>query len=146
MDEYGVMDQLNYELSFSEEIEKIKESWAGICEIEVLGARHLQIDQLMIKDFIEDAISEAIANSVRHGLADKIRIQFTKTGDEGFEIQIKDNGVGPISNKPGMGSEIFDLLSKDSWRLVPNVGEKGSTLILPVKNVYQLLSSDKVGN
>ena len=145
-DEYGVMDQLNYELSFSEEIEKIKESWSGICEIEVLGARHLQIDQLMIKDFIEDAISEAIANSVRHGLADKIRIQFTKTGDEGFEIQIKDNGVGPISNKPGMGSEIFDLLSKDSWRLVPNVGEKGSTLILPVKNVYQLLSSDKVGN
>lgn len=146
VDEYGVMDQLNYESSFSEEIEKIKESWAGICEIEVLGYRHLKIDQLIIKDFIEDAISEAIANSVRHGLADKIQIQFSKNDDDSFEIQIKDNGVGPISNQPGMGSEIFDLLSKDSWRLIPNVGEKGSILILPVKNIYKLQSSDKVGN
>jgi len=146
VDEYGIMDQLKYDLPFNDEIEKIKESWSGICEIDIIGYRHLKIDQLIIKDFIEDAISEAIANSVRHGLADKIRIQFLKMDSEGFEIQVIDNGVGPISNQPGMGSEIFDLLSQDSWRLISNVGEKGSTLILPVKNIYQLQISEKVGN
>jgi signal transduction histidine kinase len=146
VDEYGIMDQLKYDLPFNDEIEKIKESWSGICEIDIIGFRHLKIDQLIIKDFIEDAISEAIANSVRHGLADKIRIQFSKMDSEDFEIQVIDNGVGPISNQPGMGSEIFDLLSQDSWRLISNVGEKGSTLILPVKNIYQLQISEKVGN
>jgi len=146
VDEYGIMDQLKYDLPFSEELEKIKESWSGICEIEIIGYRHLKIDQLIIKDFIEDAISEAISNAVRHGLADQVRIQFSRMESDGFEIQVIDNGVGPISNQPGMGSEIFNLLSKDSWRLISNVGEKGSVLILPIKNIYQLQTSERAGN
>jgi len=145
VEEYGIMDQFQTETTFSEGIEKIKDSWSGICEIEIIGFRHLQIDQLIIKDFIEDAISEAIANSVRHGLADKVEIQFIKNDPDGFEIQVKDNGVGPITSEPGMGSEIFNLLSKDNWRLIPNVSGKGSILILPVTNVYDLQSSDTVG-
>jgi len=146
VDEYGVMDQFNTESTFSEELEKIQQSWSGICEIEISGFRHLKIDQLIIKDFIEDAISEAIANSVRHGLADKINIQFTKYETGGFEIQVIDNGVGPIESGPGLGSEIFNLLSKDKWRLLPNPNGRGSVLILPITSVYDLQSSDKVGN
>ena len=100
---------------------------------------------MIIKDFIEDAISEAIANSVRHGLADIVKIQFIKDDSDGFEIQISDNGVGPLSSEPGMGSEIFNLLSKDKWRLIPNVTGKGSILILPVVVLYDLPISNKVG-
>jgi signal transduction histidine kinase len=145
VEEYGIMDQFQTDTTFIEEMEKIKASWAGICEIEILGHRLLKIDQLIIKDFIEDAISEAIANSVRHGLADKVKIQFIKNDSDGFEIQISDNGVGPLSSEPGMGSEIFNLLSKDKWRLIPNVSGKGSILILPVVVLYDLPISNKVG-
>ena len=145
VEEYGIMDQFQTDTTFSEEMEKIIASWAGICEIEILGHRLLKIDQLIIKDFIEDAISEAIANSVRHGLADKVRIQFFKNDADGFEIHISDNGVGPLSSEHGMGSEIFNLLSKDKWRLIPNVTGKGSILILPVPVLYDLPVSNKVG-
>jgi nitrate/nitrite-specific signal transduction histidine kinase len=145
VEEYGIMDQFQTDTTFSEEMEKIIASWAGICEIEILGHRLLKIDQLIIKDFIEDAISEAIANSVRHGLADKVRIQFFKNDADGFEIHISDNGVGPLSSEHGMGSEIFNLLSKDKWRLIPNVTGKGSILILPVPILYDLPVSNKVG-
>jgi signal transduction histidine kinase len=144
VEEYGIMDQFQTDTTFSEEMEKIQASWAGICEIEVLGHRNLQIDQLIIKDFIEDAISEAIANSVRHGLADKVKIQFFKNDSDRFEIQISDNGVGPLNPGAGMGSEIFNLLSKDKWTLIPNITGKGSTLILPVVVLDDLQVSNKL--
>jgi signal transduction histidine kinase len=146
VEEYGIMDQFQTDSTFSQEMEKIQASWAGICEIEISGHRFLKIDQLIIKDFIEDAISEAIANSVRHGLADKVKVQFTKNDSGGFEIRISDNGVGPLTSGPGMGSEIFNLLSKDKWRLIPNVSGKGSILILPVELLYDLQVSDRVGD
>lgn len=146
VEEYGIMDQLQTDPTFNEEIEKIQASWEGICEIEVLGHRHLKIDQLIIKDFIEDAISEAIANSVRHGLADKVHIQFINKDSDGFEIQISDNGVGPRSSAPGLGSEIFNLLSKDKWKLIPNVSSKGSILILPVSNLLDLQETERLGD
>jgi signal transduction histidine kinase len=146
VEEYGIMSQFQTDNTFIEEMEKIKASWAGICEIEILGHRLLKIDQFIIKDFIEDAISEAIANSVRHGLADIVKIQFIKDDSDGFEIQISDNGVGPLSSEPGMGSEIFNLLSKDKWRLIPNVTGKGSILILPVVVLSDLPISNKVGD
>jgi len=45
-----------------------------------------------------------------------------------------------------MGSEIFNLLSKDKWRLIPNITDKGSILILPIEILYDLRLSDKVGD
>jgi signal transduction histidine kinase len=141
-DEYGIMDQLQTNTSFAEEVEKIVTSWQGICKIKVKGYSELNIDQLIIRDFIEDAISESIANSVRHGLADEINIEFNRSQNESFEIRITDNGVGPISSTPGMGSEIFNLLCGDKWRLTKNDFGKGSLLILPINNLISSFSTE----
>lgn len=141
-DEYGIMDQLQTNTSFADEVEKIVTSWQGICEIKVRGYSELKIDQLIIRDFIEDAISESIANSVRHGLADEINIEFNRSQNDSFEIRITDNGVGPISSTPGMGSEIFNLLCGDKWRLTKNDFGKGSILILPINNLISSFSTE----
>jgi hypothetical protein len=77
-------------------------------------------------------------------LADKVKIQFFKNDSDRFEIQISDNGVGPLNPGAGMGSEIFNLLSKDKWTLIPNITGKGSTLILPVVVLYDLQVSNKL--
>jgi signal transduction histidine kinase len=146
VEEYGIMDQLQTNTTFAEEIEKIVKSWQGICEIKVKGYSGLKIDQLIIRDFIEDAISESIANSVRHGLADEIDIEFQSIQNESFEIRVTDNGVGPISSTPGMGSEIFNLLCGDKWRLTKNQGGKGSVLILPINNLISSFSTEGVKN
>jgi signal transduction histidine kinase len=146
VDEYGIMDQLQANTSFADEIEKIVTSWQGICEIKIRGFSELKIDQLIIRDFIEDAISESIANSVRHGLADEINIEFSRSQNESFEIRITDNGVGPISSTPGMGSEIFNLLCGDKWRLTKNDFGKGSILILPINNLISSFSTEGAKN
>ena len=146
VEEYGIMDQLQTNTTFTDEIEKIVKSWQGICEIKVKGYSDLKIDQLIIRDFIEDAISESIANSVRHGLADQIDIEFKSNRNESFEIRITDNGVGPISSTPGMGSQIFNLLCGDKWRLTKNEGGKGSILILPINNLISSFSTEGVKN
>ena len=132
LDDYGIMNQFESISSFSEAMDKIVESWVGICEIEVLGHRTLNLDQLIIRDFIEDAIAEAIANSVRHGMADKIKILFRTTSENNLEISVSDNGIGPMQSNPGMGAEIFNLLSGNNWQLIPNYGSKGSLLILNI--------------
>ena len=75
-----------------------------------------------------------------------VYIQFINKDSDGFEIQISDNGVGPRSSAPGLGSEIFNLLSKDKWKLIPNVSSKGSILILPVSNLLDLQETDRLGD
>ncbi|MEY3434967.1 MAG: hypothetical protein RLZZ195_449, partial [Pseudomonadota bacterium] len=92
-EDYGILDQLDFGASFVDAIEKIKASWAGICEIEILGYKNLKIDQMIIKDFIQDAIAEAISNSVRHGQATKIQILFNNVNEKMLQISVKDDGI-----------------------------------------------------
>ena len=131
-DDYGILDQLDFGTSFVDALEKIKASWAGICEIEILGYKNLKIDQMIIKDFIQDAIAEAISNSVRHGQATKIQILFNNLNEKTLQISVKDDGIGPEKSNPGMGSEIFNILCGKNWELLPNVNGMGSVLILNV--------------
>jgi hypothetical protein len=52
VEEYGIMDQLQTNTTFAEEIEKIVKSWQGICEIKVKCYSGLKIDKLIIRDLI----------------------------------------------------------------------------------------------
>ena len=130
---FGILDQFDAEVSFAEELEKIKSSWFGICEIEILGYKNLSIDEMIIKDFIVDAISEAVANSVRHGSADQVQVIFNQVDQTLLEISIKDNGTSESqSTNKGMGTEIFNLLCGNNWKLMKNPSGSGSLLILKV--------------
>ncbi len=130
---FGVLEQFDSENTFADELEKIKNSWFGICEVEILGYKNLKIDEMIIKDFLVDAISEAVANSVRHGAADQVQVIFNQVDQTLLELTIKDNGTGePLSNNSGMGTEIFNLLCGDNWKLMKNSEGLGSLLVLKV--------------
>ncbi len=88
---------------------------------------------MIIKDFIVDAISEAVANSVRHGSSDQVQVIFNQVDHTLLEISIKDNGTNEVqSNNSGMGTEIFNLLCGNNWKLMKNPTGIGSILILKV--------------
>ncbi|MFM8212444.1 MAG: hypothetical protein ACKN9B_04550 [Actinomycetes bacterium] len=80
-----------------------------------------------------DAISEAVANSVRHGAADQVQVIFNQVDQTLLELSIKDNGTGgSLGNNSGMGTEIFNLLCGNNWKLMKNPEGLGSLLVLKV--------------
>jgi signal transduction histidine kinase len=69
-------------------------------------------------------VREAVANSVHHGLADKIQIRIQDTS-ELREISVVDNGIGNQGGTPGLGSQTFDALC-EKWSIGKT--EDGRTL------------------
>jgi signal transduction histidine kinase len=130
---FGVLEQFDSESTFADELEKIKKSWFGICDVEIMGYKNLKVDEMIIKDFLVDAISEAVANSVRHGAADQVQVIFNQVDQTLLELSIKDNGTGgSLSNNSGLGTEIFNLLCGNNWNLMKNPEGLGSLLVLKV--------------
>jgi hypothetical protein len=67
-------------------------------------------------------IEEAISNSFRHGLANQVSVELM-TGPKTV-LKVIDNGLGPVTGKPGLGSKVLDATSK-SWKL--KAGESGGS-------------------
>jgi hypothetical protein len=63
-------------------------------------------------------IDEAISNAYRHGLAKEVVLTIRRLSDY-LQITLTDDGTGPRGGGPGMGSKLFDELSK-SWSLSAN--------------------------
>lgn len=80
---------------------------------------------------IYQTINEAISNSIRHGRASKIRLKVH--GGDVLEIQVEDDGIGPISPKPGLGYELFRQVSDGNFTLNDS-GLGGSLIIRIPKN------------
>lgn len=77
--------------------------WEGILEIEFELAS--EPNQLVLQ-----VIEEAISNANRHGLATEVRVKF-----DGNQLSVIDNGLGPVSGKPGLGSSLYSSAGK--WEL-----------------------------
>jgi signal transduction histidine kinase len=75
-------------------------------------------------------IDEAISNAYRHGLAKEVVLTIRRLSDY-LQITITDDGTGPRGGGPGMGSKLFDELSK-SWSLTasPEGGSRFEILLL----------------
>lgn len=54
-------------------------------------------------------IREAISNAVRHGLADSVTISIVDTNSS-RQVTVIDNGIGPRTGKPGLGTQILNQL------------------------------------
>lgn len=111
-------------------IKNIKKTWSGIVRIDIdqksTPAKTLISDK-WASVCANEIIKEAVSNSVKHGRADRIKIDFAKA-DKGFmEITITDNGKGLTSkSKPGLGSQILDEIAYP-WT-IENLPESGTQL------------------
>jgi signal transduction histidine kinase len=94
--------------SVGEGMEVLTSSWDQLVTIHLLiDAQVAQSDQSV--EATVQVTREAIVNCVRHGLADEISIEISDFGSL-RKISVSDNGIGPRTGNPGLGSKIFESL------------------------------------
>jgi signal transduction histidine kinase len=78
---------------------------------------------------IFQVVSEAVSNSVRHGLAKnlKVTIQKADSASNQMEVVVEDDGLGPRSGKPGLGTELLNATSGTNWSLTG--GKMGGSVL-----------------
>lgn len=98
-------------LGLEDELLALKKLWDGFATI------NFTVEGNGIPDLeAGKVISEAVNNSVRHGLAHQIYISVNLDGQY-TKIKVDDDGIGPRSGKPGLGSSYFDSISARRWTL-----------------------------
>lgn len=105
----------------------IRKTWEGIVKITVnlksASAQLVLIDKWS-SVCANEIIKESVSNSVKHGKASAVKVQF-ETSQPGFvELVIEDNGRGlPAQFRPGLGSQILDEIAFPwSLRKLPEGG------------------------
>ena len=109
------------------QLAQLAQRWAGFATIELTN-------KIFASDFSHEATktlvtvaSEAVSNAVRHGFAQNITIT-VESGDSAsgyFEVTALDDGLGPRSGKPGLGTELYDAAAGVNWSLNP--GKNGGS-------------------
>ncbi|MFM2024501.1 MAG: hypothetical protein RLZZ56_514 [Actinomycetota bacterium] len=97
--------------SAKEQILALVDLWRGFVSIEVDLSEYSGDEPDIVK-----IVSEAINNSVRHGLAQSLTVKISSR-PHGTEILIEDDGIGPRAGSPGLGSKYFDSLAPGNWSL-----------------------------
>lgn len=112
--------------TLEEAIEWATEPWRGLVgitwTIEPGCGSSLDADEL-----VESVVEEAISNAVRHGRATQIHLEITSTYD-GLTLQVDDNGSGPTTDSPGLGSRLFERASGGLWSLDVSSDAPGACL------------------
>ena len=67
---------------------------------------------------IAEVVREALANAVVHGAATQAVVTITSTLHS-VSVRVEDNGVGPQSGPPGLGSALMDEATAGAWTLAP---------------------------
>ena len=112
--ELGPSEQISLQQSVSNTVSK----WKGFAEIQVLNLE-TEIEDAVVAEIIDEGVS----NAFRHGMADTVTIKLEKN-----QLTITDNGIGPTSGKPGIGSQLLDSAS-DDWELLQRA-DGGSELVV----------------
>ena len=108
-------------------IHEVVKSWEGIASIEVSlpPTEEGRPDQWKL---VSQAVEESIANSIRAGHADRIRITVT-TNAGTLLLEVADNGHESVDHdhrEPGLGTAWLNSVAPGMWSL--QRGESGSTL------------------
>jgi signal transduction histidine kinase len=113
--------------SLAVRLKEIVARWRGFVKMDLA----VNIDGSLLDQATSSAmlqvVSEAISNSVRHGLARSVSIWIAQpTSDQSFiELTVIDDGLGPRSGPTGLGTELFSAVSDGKWEI--KLGESGGT-------------------
>ena len=115
--------------SLEDEITATCGLWDGIVSIELEIHDEARLMRQPIVSEINECLTEAIANSVRHGHADQMRVSVTSR-KEFIVLEVSDNGVGFSSITRGLGSKTFEASTQGNWKLVRDTQESQTFLTL----------------
>lgn len=129
-DNFGMVATLTGENNISDFLNNLHKGWSGICDISFEVEPSLQKKESDIYLRANEAIAEAVSNSVHHGKAEKVHIKLARIDENRAQIEVVDDGIGIKGSFAGLGSKIYDKLSGDTWTLETNENGKGAKLQL----------------
>jgi two-component sensor histidine kinase len=132
----GALDSYQSDSTNSVEqgLREVTSGWQGFVSMSLgVDVAEVELDASQTKLVIQ-VVSEAISNSVRHGLASAVRINVATVPDDqsAIEITVSDDGLGPRSGSSGLGTELFEAVSEGNWT-IENSHEGGSLFTLRMK-------------
>jgi signal transduction histidine kinase len=104
-------------LSLAESFAELASQWQGFASIEYSLPQNSETALGAKVESIVQIAEECVTNSIRHGLAHHIRFEIRLEGTLASLIA-EDDGLGPRTGTPGLGSLFFDLVSAKNWTLV----------------------------
>lgn len=110
--------------SFNQSLAGLAQTWSGFAKL-TMNLSGLQVPPEK-QELVFALIEEGVSNAVRHGLASEIELRFERPNI----LLIEDNGMGPTSGKPGVGSKLMS--ASGSWSLSA-LEEGGSRLRLEMR-------------
>jgi len=113
------------------EIDKVLAKWKGLIDIKLSMSKTIPSLAADLVQDIGNVINEGLSNAFRHGIADKVKVNISFSG-ENMKIEIEDNGTGPTKGSGGLGSEWFNAIAGSNWNLDAN-SKGGATLRLTVQ-------------
>lgn len=111
--------------SFREIISK----WDGIVEVSSSISNELVKMDSQTELDIADIVNEALSNAFRHGQATSATVSVYINTNNKIEVEVLDNGVGPMNGEYGIGCLLFSSLS-ENWSLDKRDNDKGSALVV----------------
>ena len=93
---------------------ELVDRWKGFVKISLESDSRITNQQVTRQVLL--VVTEGLSNSVRHGLASEVSISIKSIVD-GVLIEISDDGIGPRSGLPGLGSRFFESVSCSNWSL-----------------------------
>ena len=87
---------------------ELKHNWGMLVEVNVvLGA-----DANALIEPTLQVVREAVANSIKHGLADHVQVEIRD--ENGLRrVSVSDNGIGPRTGSAGLGTKVFSSLTRE---------------------------------
>jgi signal transduction histidine kinase len=121
--------------SIAEEIQRKVSLWDGLCEFEIRIEPDVETDSGTNAAVVGRIIEEAISNAIRHGKASHVDISVEHDQDGQLIITVVDDGIGPQSQQPGIGSAFLDQVSGGHWSLeAKNLETKLVVAVTQVRN------------
>lgn len=119
-----------------ERLNEVLARWQGFVRMNLdVGIDQQSTDPTTSRAIVQ-IVSEAISNSVRHGLAQSVSIRIAKlVSDESLlEVTVIDDGLGPRSGPTGLGTELFTEVSGGNWQIKSREAG-GSELIIRIRDL-----------
>jgi signal transduction histidine kinase len=106
--------------------------WQGISTIDVQIEPQLsESSDVRIRE-ISRLVEEGISNAVRHGGATLLQLTVSLAANGSVTVQLDDNGSGPGTGKPSIGSSIFTQTTQGNWSLSATPNGSRLVAIIPV--------------
>lgn len=115
-------------------LDDLVSNWLGMLDIVVDKASTATIVQLLRRSpESAEILREALANASRHGHATRVTIGAVADPLGDVTLTITDNGYGPRSGPPGLGSTLLDTWTAHRWALTahPDGGSELTATITP---------------